>query len=67
GVDLDVSKLFAQPTLDDFRALRLERVEEAVLASLGADFSSEYLSGVRGAKRWRCIIGCWSMDADGSA
>jgi DNA repair exonuclease SbcCD nuclease subunit len=58
GVDLDVSKLFAEPTLDDFRALRLERVEEAVLASLGADFSGEYLSGVRGASE----IAVWSSD-----
>ncbi len=59
GVDVDVSKLFAQPTPDDFRALRLERLEESLLERLNGDFSSDYLSGVRGAEE----IASWSGDA----
>jgi hypothetical protein len=58
GVDVDVSRLFAQPTPDDFRALRLERLEESLLESLSGPLSGEYLSGVRGAAE----IASWSAD-----
>ncbi len=49
GVDVDVSRLFAEPTPEDFAPLRLESLEEEVLARLQSDFAPEYLAGVRGA------------------
>ena len=58
GVDVDCSRLFAQPTSDDFRALKLERLEEALLESLGGEISTQTLSGVRGADE----IAAWSAD-----
>lgn len=58
GVDVDVSKLYAQPTTDDFRALRLERLEEALLESLSGTLSPSDLIGVRGAAE----IAAWSAD-----
>ncbi len=58
GVDVDLSKLFAQPGAEDFRALRLETLESEVLARLESDFAPEYLTGVRGAD----AIAPWSND-----
>ena len=49
GVDIDVSRLFAEPTPEDFAPLRLESLEQEVLARLQNDFAPEYLASVRGA------------------
>jgi DNA repair exonuclease SbcCD nuclease subunit len=58
GVDVDLSKLYAEPSPDDFKALRLESLEATLLERLGSEFSPEYLMGVRGAPE----IAAWSGD-----
>jgi hypothetical protein len=58
GVDVDVSRLFAEPTPEDFAPLRLESLETEILSRLQADFSPQYLAGVRGAD----FVANWSGD-----
>jgi hypothetical protein len=58
GVDVDVSRLFAEPTPEDFAPLRLESLENEILARLQSDLAPEYLSGVRGAD----FVANWSHD-----
>lgn len=58
GVDVDVSRLFAEPTPEDFAPLRLESLEQEVLSRLQSEVAPEYLSGVRGAD----FVANWSGD-----
>jgi len=58
GVDVDVSRLYAEPTPEDFAPLGLESLEEEVLSRLQNDLAPGYLTGVRGAD----LVTTWSGD-----
>ncbi len=58
GVDVDVARLYAEPTPEDFAPLRLESLEQEVLSRLQNEAAPEYLSGVRGAD----FVAGWSGD-----
>ncbi len=57
GVDVDLSRLFAEPTAEDFAPLNLESLEQEVLSRLQNHVAPEYLSGVRGAD----FVAGWSQ------
>ncbi len=57
GVDVDASRLYAEPTPEDFAPLKLESLEQEVLARLQSDVAPQYLAGVRGAEH----VAGWSQ------
>lgn len=58
GVDVLQRDLHAWPELEDFKALNLERVEEALLDLLQEPVDAELLAGIRGGSH----IADWSRD-----
>jgi len=58
GVDLNRDALESEPDETDFKALRLERVEEAILEALQEPLSAESLTGQRAAP----VLAQWSED-----
>ncbi len=58
GVDVSLQDLRTRPAKEDFAALRLEKLEETLLDTLGNDFNASYLEGVKGAS----LLTDWSGD-----
>lgn len=60
GVDLSLQELRTRPTREDFAKLRLERIEESLVETLGNAFDADYLEGIKGAP----TLENWSGDED---